>query len=36
VPALYYLERVRDDEPITADDLAEIRATWDAYRRTLA
>lgn len=36
VPALYYLERVRDDEPISADDLAEIRATWDAYRRTLA
>lgn len=36
VPALYYLERVRDDEPITDDDLAEIRATWDAYRRTLA
>lgn len=32
VPALYYLERVRDDEPITADDLAVIRATWDDYR----
>ncbi len=35
VPALYYLERVRDDEPITADDLAGVRATWEDYRRAL-
>ncbi|WP_308493048.1 hypothetical protein [Microbacterium terrisoli] len=35
VPALYYLERVREDEAITADDLAEVRASWDDYRKAL-
>jgi hypothetical protein len=35
VPALYYLERVRDDEPIDAEDLAVIRETWAAYRESL-
>lgn len=32
VPALYYLERIDENEPITAQDLAEIRRTWSVYR----
>lgn len=33
VPALYYLERVREDEQIDAAHLAEIAQTWAAYRK---
>ena len=36
VPALYYLERVREDEPIDREHLAAIGRTWDEYRETLA
>ena len=32
VPALYYIEQVRQDEPIDAEHLAEIARIWTAYR----
>ncbi|WP_307378987.1 hypothetical protein [Microbacterium sp. W4I20] len=35
VPALYYLERVREDEPIGPEHLADIARTWSAYREGL-
>ena len=36
VPALYYAERMdRTDEPVTADDLAVVAASWASYRATL-
>jgi hypothetical protein len=35
VPALYYLERVRDDEPIDIAHLAEIGRVWEEYRESL-
>jgi hypothetical protein len=35
VPALYYLERVGDDEPIDDQHLAAIGRTWDDYRKSL-
>ncbi|WP_136055314.1 hypothetical protein [Microbacterium sp. K24] len=35
VPALYYLERVREDEPIDREHLAVIARSWADYRRGL-
>ena len=35
VPALYYLERVSDDETIDPEHLAAIGRTWDEYRKSL-
>lgn len=35
VPALYYLERVREDEPIDPGHLAEIAQSWADYRKGL-
>lgn len=35
VPALYYLERVGEDEPIDEQHLAAIGRTWDDYRKSL-
>jgi hypothetical protein len=35
VPALYYIERVREDEPIDPEHLATIGRTWDEYRESL-
>lgn len=35
VPALYYLERVSEDEPIDIEHLAEIGRVWDEYRESL-
>ena len=35
VPALYYLERVGEDEPIDGQHLAAIGRTWDDYRKSL-
>lgn len=32
VPALYYLEQMRPDDPIDVEHLAEIARTWDEYR----
>lgn len=35
VPALYYLERVGENEPIDVEHLAEIARVWDEYRESL-
>ncbi|MDQ7876402.1 hypothetical protein Q9R08_00290 [Microbacterium sp. QXD-8] len=35
VPALYYLEQVREDEPIDLEHLSLIGRTWDEYRKRL-
>lgn len=35
VPALYYLEQVREDEPIDLEHLSLIGRTWDEYRKSL-
>ncbi|WP_163633667.1 hypothetical protein [Microbacterium sp. B35-04] len=35
VPALYYLEHVRDGEPIDLEHLSLIGRTWDEYRKRL-
>lgn len=35
VPALYYLEQVKDGEPIDAEHLALIGRTWEKYRESL-
>lgn len=35
VPALYYLERVGQDEPIDLEHLTMIGRTWDEYRKSL-
>ncbi|WP_347977857.1 hypothetical protein [Microbacterium sp. ProA8] len=35
VPALYYLEHVRDGEPIDREHLSLIGRTWDEYRKRL-
>ncbi len=35
VPALYYIEQVKDGEPIDAEHLAAIGRTWERYRESL-
>ena len=35
VPALYYLEQVREDEPIDLEHLSLIGRTWDEYRKRI-